>query len=91
MKHQEFLSLRPEQLSNLYKSDDLNVNSEENVFESLMLWIQHDIENRKQQLPSLLQWIKLPLLSSEVNIMYLYKIFLNYGGCLSMYLNEKME
>jgi hypothetical protein len=66
VKHQEFLSLQVEQLSNLLKSDDLNVVTEENVFESLMNWVQHDNANREQHLPSLLKLIKLPLLSSEV-------------------------
>lgn len=50
----------------MLKSDDLNVVSEENVFESLMTWVQHDTANREEHLPSLLKLIKLPLLSSEV-------------------------
>lgn len=66
VKHQEFLSLQTEQLASLLKSDDLNVVTEENVFESLMTWVQHDSANREQYLPTLLKLIKLPLLSSEV-------------------------
>lgn len=65
VKNQEFLSLRAEQLKYLLKSDELNVQSEENVFESLMAWVQHDSSNREQHLPKLLKLIKLPLLSSE--------------------------
>lgn len=68
VKHQEFLTLQVEQLSNLLKSDDLNVVTEENVFESLMTWVQHDSANREQHLAALLKLIKLPLLSSEVSI-----------------------
>lgn len=68
VKHQEFLALHADQLATLLKSDDLNVVTEENVFESLMTWVQHDSENRKQHLPTLLKLIKLPLLSSEVCI-----------------------
>ncbi|XP_037969431.2 kelch-like protein 5 isoform X1 [Plutella xylostella] len=64
VKHQEFLSLRSEQLASLFKSDELNVNSEENVFESLMAWVQHE-PSRETQLPQLLKLIKLPLLTSE--------------------------
>lgn len=67
MKHQEFLSLQVEQLANLLKSDDLNVVTEENVFESLMTWVHHDCPKREQHLPTLLKLIKLPLLSSEVS------------------------
>ncbi|CAG9787729.1 unnamed protein product [Diatraea saccharalis] len=65
VKHQEFLSLQTEQLSSLLKSDDLNVITEENVFESMMTWVQHDIANREHHLATLLKLIKLPLLSSE--------------------------
>ncbi|XP_028175970.1 kelch-like protein 5 isoform X1 [Ostrinia nubilalis] len=65
VKHQEFLSLQMDQLASLLKSDDLNVITEENVFESLMTWVQHDSANREQYLPTLLKLIKLPLLSSE--------------------------
>ncbi|KAL0830632.1 hypothetical protein ABMA28_002774 [Loxostege sticticalis] len=65
VKHQEFLSLQTDQLASLLKSDDLNVVTEENVFESLMTWVQHDSANREQYLPTLLKLIKLPLLSSE--------------------------
>lgn len=66
VKHQEFLGLTDEQLASLLKSDDLNVVTEENVFESLMTWVQHDSANREKHLPTLLKLIKLPLLSSEV-------------------------
>ncbi|KAH9627698.1 hypothetical protein HF086_016852 [Spodoptera exigua] len=65
VKHQEFLSLQSDQLSNLLKSDDLNVVTEENVFESLMTWVQHDSATRECHLATLLKLIKLPLLSSE--------------------------
>lgn len=71
VKHQEFLTLTEEQLSNLLKSDDLNVVTEENVFESLMTWVQHDSANRESYLSTLLKLIKLPLLSSEVKLVYL--------------------
>ncbi|XP_038214043.1 kelch-like protein 5 isoform X1 [Zerene cesonia] len=65
VKNEEFLCLGDEQLANLLKSDDLNVVTEENVFESMLLWVNHDIVNREKYLPNLLKLIKLPLLSSE--------------------------
>ncbi|XP_041980208.1 kelch-like protein 5 [Aricia agestis] len=65
VKHQEFLALESDQLASLLKSDELNVQSEENVFESLMTWVQHDNLNREKHLPTLLKLVKLPLLSSE--------------------------
>lgn len=72
VKHQEFLSLQADQMANLLKSDDLNVVTEENVFESLMTWVQHDSANRESHLPTLLKLIKLPLLSSEVKLYFYY-------------------
>lgn len=68
VKHQEFLALHRDQLASLLSSDDLNVVTEENVFESLMAWVQHDSANREQHLSTLLKLIKLPLLSSEVSL-----------------------
>ncbi|XP_052740873.1 kelch-like protein 5 isoform X2 [Bicyclus anynana] len=65
VKHQEFLTLQTEQMTELLKSDDLNVETEETVFESLMTWVKHDNANRDKSLPELLKLVKLPLLSSE--------------------------
>lgn len=62
-KNQEFFQLSAEQLSNLLKSDDLNVTSEEEVFYSLMEWVQHDPANREKDVPDLLSLIRLPLLA----------------------------
>ena len=61
-KNQEFYQLDRVQLSNLLKSDDLNVPSEQEVFDALMAWVQHDPQNRTQYIPELLALIKLPLL-----------------------------
>lgn len=62
-KNQEFFQLSAEQLANLLKSDDLNVTSEEEVFYSLMEWVQHDQANREKDVPDLLSLIRLPLLA----------------------------
>lgn len=59
----EFLQMDVDQLTKLLKNEDLNVNSEEDVFNALKRWINHS-ENRLEHLPSLLQLIKLPQLSS---------------------------
>lgn len=80
MKHQEFLSLHADQLANLLKSDDLNVVTEENVFESLMTWVQHDSTNREQHLAILLKLIKLPLLSSEVRMVKFFFILHSFAA-----------
>lgn len=62
-KNQEFFQLSAEQLANLLKSDDLNVTSEEEVFYSLMEWVQHDQANREKDVKDLLSLIRLPLLA----------------------------
>ncbi|XP_037938704.1 kelch-like protein 5 isoform X2 [Teleopsis dalmanni] len=61
-KNQEFFQLNASQLGQLISSDDLNVLSEQDVFYSLMSWIQHDAKNREQHIPELLALVRLPLL-----------------------------
>lgn len=67
-KNQEFYQLSSDQLANLLKSDDLNVTSEEDVFNALMSWIQHDAATREKSIPDLLALIRLPLLPPGVCI-----------------------
>lgn len=66
-KNQEFYQLSAEQLSSLLKSDDLNVPSEQEVFNALMDWVQHDFSGREKHIPDLLALIRLPLLSPAVS------------------------
>ena len=58
----EFLDLCVEDLSTLLESEDLNVQCEEQVFESVMKWVKHDIKNRKKSLADVLKHVRLPLL-----------------------------
>ena len=59
---EEYLSISPHHLEILVESDDLNVDNETMVFEAVMKWVKHDLENNKQHLPRLLAKVKLPLL-----------------------------
>lgn len=54
--------MNADQLAKLLASDDLNVPSEQDVFHSLMSWIQHDPNNRENHIPELLALVRLPLL-----------------------------
>lgn len=63
IRNQEFLQLNVEQMVNLLNNDDLNVSSEEHIFQALMSWIQHDPVTRRQYIGQLLGLVKLPLLS----------------------------
>ncbi|XP_077292488.1 kelch-like protein 4 isoform X1 [Arctopsyche grandis] len=47
----------------LLSSDDLQVSSEEQVFEGLSQWVKHDWTNRKTDLYSLMKCIRYPLCS----------------------------
>lgn len=49
-------------MSTLLSSDDLKVISEQNIFEALMCWVQHNTANRKTYVARLLALVKLPLL-----------------------------
>ncbi|KFM70569.1 Kelch-like protein 5, partial [Stegodyphus mimosarum] len=62
---EEYLILSANGVKKLLGSDMLNVPSEEKAFESLMAWINYDLPNRKKDLPSLLELIRLPLLSPQ--------------------------
>ncbi|XP_023029645.2 kelch protein [Leptinotarsa decemlineata] len=62
---EEFLTLSQLQVSKLIRSDRLTVPSEEKVFECVIAWVQHDLENRQKHLSSLMEHVRLPLMSQE--------------------------
>ncbi|XP_057671404.1 ring canal kelch homolog [Diorhabda carinulata] len=62
---EEFLTLSHLQVSKLISSDRLTVPTEEKVFECVVAWVQNDLENRKQHLSSLMEYVRLPLMSQE--------------------------
>ncbi|XP_077289997.1 kelch-like protein 28 [Arctopsyche grandis] len=57
-----FLNMNNEQLEELLQSHDLNVTTEEQVFQGLKLWVQNDWDNRKKHLDILFKFIRFPLL-----------------------------
>jgi len=61
----EFYALTADQVARLISSDTITVPSEEKVFESVISWIQHDIDSRTQFLPVLVEHVRLPLLSQD--------------------------
>ncbi|KAM7447248.1 protein modification by small protein conjugation [Porites harrisoni] len=63
VKHEEFLLLPVGQLTELLKDDNLNVVSEQVVFEALLLWIKHKLPERISLLAKLLKYVRLPLLT----------------------------
>ncbi len=65
MEHEEFLLLPLSQLIEVCSSDELNVRSEEQVFQAIMNWVKYNVGDRRQHLPRVLQHVRLPLLSPK--------------------------
>ncbi|XP_045135998.1 kelch-like protein 5 isoform X3 [Portunus trituberculatus] len=65
MQHQEFVQLPPEEAAHLLASEDLNVPSEELIFQALVVWLKYDLEERTKNMADLLSLVKLPLLSPQ--------------------------
>lgn len=61
MESEEFMLLPANQLIDIISSDELNVRSEEQVFNAVMAWVKYSIQERRPQLPQV-------ILSAVVNI-----------------------
>ena len=61
----EFLLLPVSQLFDIISNDELNIGNEEQVYQAVMNWIQHDISERKCYLSQLLSHVRLPLLETK--------------------------
>ncbi|KAK2859510.1 hypothetical protein Q5P01_004130 [Channa striata] len=64
-RDEEFYQLLPSELAAILANDNLNVETEEAVFESLMNWVSRDTETREKELPGLLDCVRLRLVSEE--------------------------
>lgn len=51
MESEEFMLLPANQLIDIISSDELNVRSEEQVFNAVMAWVKYSIQERRLQLP----------------------------------------
>lgn len=67
MHNQEFVIMPLDDLTKLLASDDLNVESEQLVYDAVIDWVKYDVTERKQHLAHLLALVRLPLLSPQVN------------------------
>ncbi|KAF1400083.1 Kelch-like protein 4, partial [Spheniscus humboldti] len=66
INNQEFLLLPANEIAKLLSSDDINVPDEEAIFQALMMWVRHDLQNRQRDLGMLLSYIRLPLLPPQL-------------------------
>lgn len=64
---EEFLELPLDRVVELVSSDELNVEREETVYDSIMHWVNHDLKQRRQHIGELMLHLRFPLL----NIKYL--------------------
>uniref|UniRef100_A0A671SL55 Kelch-like family member 40b n=1 Tax=Sinocyclocheilus anshuiensis TaxID=1608454 RepID=A0A671SL55_9TELE len=64
-RDEEFLQLTPSELATIIASDSLNVETEQDVFEALIKWIGHDQEKRLEDLPGLLDCVRLRLVPED--------------------------
>ena len=55
-----FKKLSETELMEYIRAEDLNVASEDQVFEAVVTWVRHDIDNRKDRFESLLEQVILP-------------------------------
>lgn len=65
IQHDEFFNLQHEQIVSLIKRDHLTVSSEEQVYESVIAWIQFNPSDRRKYLPELMENVRLPLIGQE--------------------------
>ncbi|GFO08395.1 histone-lysine N-methyltransferase SETMAR [Plakobranchus ocellatus] len=61
----DFLSLPKAEVLEILSRDELDVRSEEQVFEAVMRWIKHDSATRVPDLPELMVKVRLPLLTPQ--------------------------
>ncbi|XP_078487673.1 kelch-like protein 3 [Ciona intestinalis] len=58
-QHESWKALNVEDLETLVSSKDLMVKSEQVVYESIIGWVKHDIQTRRQHFPSLFKHVRL--------------------------------
>lgn len=64
-RDEEFFQLLPSEVAAILASDNLNVETEEVVFDALMNWVSRDLENREKELPGLIDCVRLRLVTED--------------------------
>ncbi|KAM4533416.1 kelch-like protein 40b [Odontesthes bonariensis] len=64
-RDEDFLQLLPSELAAILTNDNLNVESEDTVFEAVMNWVSQDSESREKELPGLLDCVRLRLVTDD--------------------------
>ena len=79
MEHEEFLLLPLNQLIEICSSDELNVRSEEQVYQATMSWVKFNIAERRQHLP--LVRLFFFYFKANLEIIRLFSRSFNTSGC----------
>ncbi|CAF0881192.1 unnamed protein product [Didymodactylos carnosus] len=66
--NKQFINLDVNELIKFISTDDLNARNEENVFNVVIKWIDHDVEQRKQYISQLICQLRLGLIPLQVFI-----------------------
>lgn len=66
----EILDLSLEDLQEIIYADDLNVKTEETVWEAILRWIDHDPEGRKEHIVVLMKCIRLGFVCIDFSYKY---------------------
>lgn len=64
-RSEEFLTLSPEKVVEMISREELNVRTEEEVFEAISVWVRRDEDERKDFLPELLKNVRLALICPQ--------------------------
>jgi kelch-like protein 18 len=62
---EEFAQLTCDEVVSIVSRNELNINSEESVYEAVMEWVKRDTSSRQEDLPKLLAHVRLPLLTPQ--------------------------
>ena len=61
----EFKELTCRELIEFIKDDNVNVDDEDIVFDAVLGWVRHDLDNRKSSLQTILEHVRLPYCTSN--------------------------
>lgn len=62
--HEEFLELDFDEVSKIVPDSNLNVRGEEQVYEAVLSWVKHKLDERKCHVSDLLKCVRMPLMSA---------------------------
>ena len=65
IRENEFLLIEPETVSRIVSLEDIAITCEEQVYDAVMGWLNHDIEERRQHALKVLQNVRFPSMNKE--------------------------